>query len=251
MKKIPAVLAVGLGLGITALPAQALSWASVLTFISTMQTEMSAWSVTVKQTALSANVVSQVDSDSKKQLANAVGAIDMSDRVMKSATSFDSAVGQPVTIKCTAQEQGKLFVEAVSQRDKDTARLMANYAAQRVSSRASADQETLTMHRDTYCTVSEARQGMCSLNANGMQGWDMDYAGPFSEKTLAPEGEVAAYAYTAMITDQRAEAQIDCTTVACNAAQSQQLAASAMAAMAANSLVGQATDRRVPMLTGQ
>ena len=251
MKKIPAVLAVGLGLGITALPAQALSWASVLTFISTMQTEMSAWSVTVKQTALSANVVSQVDSDSKKQLANAVGAIDMSDRVMKSATSFDSAVGQPVTIKCTAQEQGKLFVEAVSQRDKDTARLMANYAAQRVSSRASADQETLTMHRDTYCTVSEARQGMCSLNANGMQGWDMDYAGPFSEKTLAPEGEVAAYAYTAMISDQRAEAHIDCTTVACNAAQSQQLAASAMAAMAANSLVGQATDRRVPMLTGQ
>ena len=251
MKKIPAVLAVGLGLGITALPAQALSWAWVLTFISTMQTEMSAWSVTVKQTALSANVVSQVDSDSKKQLANAVGAIDMSDRVMKSATSFDSAVGQPVTIKCTAREQGKLFVEAVSQRDKDTARLMANYAAQRVSSRASADQETLTMHRDTYGTVSEARQGMCSLNANGMQGWDMDYAGPFSEKTLAPEGEVAAYAYTAMITDQRAEAQIDCTTVACNAAQSQQLAASAMAAMAANSLVGQATDRRVPMLTGQ
>lgn len=251
MKKIPAVLAVGLGLGITALPAQALSWASVLTFISTMQTEMSAWSVTVKQTALSANVVSQVDSDSKKQLANAVGAIDMSDRVMKSATSFDSAVGQPVTIKCTAQEQGKLFVEAVSQRDKDTARLMANYAAKRVSSRASADQETLAMHRDTYCTVSEARQGMCSLNANGMQGWDMDYAGPFSEKTLAPEGEVAAYAYTAMISDQRAEAHIDCTTVACNAAQSQQLAASAMAAMAANSLVGQATDRRVPMLTGQ
>ncbi|MFP3507740.1 hypothetical protein, partial [Burkholderia sp. SIMBA_062] len=73
MKKVAAVLAVGLGLGATALPAQALSWASVLTFISTMQTEMSAWSVTVKQTSLSANVVSQVDSDSKKQLANAVG----------------------------------------------------------------------------------------------------------------------------------------------------------------------------------
>lgn len=251
MKKVAAVLAVGLGLGATALPAQALSWASVLTFISTMQTEMSAWSVTVKQTSLSANVVSQVDSDSKKQLANAVGAIDMSDRVMKAATTFDSAVGQPVSIKCTAQEQGKLFVEAVSQRDKDTARLMATYASQRVGSKAAADQATLAMHRDTYCTVSEARQGMCSLNANGMQGWDTDYAGPFSEKTLAPEGETAAYAYTAMITDQRAEAHIDCTSVACNAAQSQQLADSAMSAMAANSLVGQVTDRRVPMLTGQ
>ncbi|MDR6712146.1 hypothetical protein J2W83_001741 [Pseudomonas hunanensis] len=251
MKKIAAVLAVGLSVGVTALPAQALSWASVLTFISTMQSEMSAWSVTVKQTALSANVVSQMDSDSKKQLANAVGTIEMSNRVMKAVTSFDSAVGQPVTIKCTAQEQGKLFVEAVSQRDKDAAKLMATYASQRVGSRATADQAALAMHRDTYCTVSEARQGMCTLNANGMQGWDVDYAGPFSETTLAPEGEAAAYAYTAMITDQRAEAHIDCNSAACNAAQSQQLATSAMSAMAANSLVGQVTDRRVPMLTGQ
>ncbi|WP_043201321.1 hypothetical protein [Pseudomonas putida] len=251
MKKVAAVLAVGLALGATTLPAQALTWASVLTFISTMQSEMSAWSVTVKQTALSANVISQMDNDSKKQLSNAVGAIDMSDRAMAAVTSFDSAVGQPVTSKCIAQQQGKLMVEAVSQRDKDAARLMATYSSQRVGSRAAADQETLAMHRDNYCSVSEARQGMCTLNANGMQGWDVDYAGPFSEMTLAPEGETAAYAYTAMITDQRAEANIDCTTVACNVAQSQQLAASAMTAMAANSLVGQVTDRRVPMLTGQ
>ena len=51
MKKIAAVLAVGLAVGATALPAQALTWASVLTFFNTMQSEMSAWSVTVLQTA--------------------------------------------------------------------------------------------------------------------------------------------------------------------------------------------------------
>lgn len=251
MKKIAAALAIGLSTAAVALPAQALSWASVLTFISTMQTEMSAWAISVKQTALSANVVSQMDADAKKQLANAVGAIDMSNRAVKAVSSFDPAGGQPVTIKCTAQEQGKLFVEAQSQREKDAAHLMASYASQRVGSRASADEQTLSMHRTTYCTVSEARQGMCALNANGMQGWDADYAGPFSERTLAPEGETAALAYAAMITDQRAEAHIDCKTAACNAAQAQQLAASATSAMAANSLVGQVTDRRVPMLTGQ
>ena len=251
MKKVAALLAVGLGLGVTALPAQALTWASVLTFISTMQTEMSAWAVTVKQTSLSANVISKMDNDAKKQLANAIGAIDMSDRVISAVSSFDAAVGQPVTLKCQAQQQGKLFVEAQSQRDKDAARLMASYASQRVGSRAVADQETLAMHRESYCTVSEAKQGMCTLNANGMQGWDVDYAGPFSEKTLAAEGETAAYAYAAMVTDQRAEAHIDCTTAACNAALANQLATSAMSAMAANSLVGQVTDRRVPMLTGQ
>lgn len=251
MKKYVAVVVAGFGLTAMSMPAQALSWASVATFISTMQTEASAWAISVKQTALSANVVAQMDSDSKKQLANAVGAISMSDRVMKAVTSFDSAVGQPVTIKCIAQENGKLFVEAQSQRGLDASRLMASYASQRVGSRAAADQSALDMHRDTYCTVSEAKQGLCSLSPNGMQGWDIDYSGPFSEKTLAPEAEAAAYAYTAMITDTRAEAQIDCHSTACNAAQAQQLATAAMSAMAANSLIGQVTDRRVPMLTGQ
>jgi len=85
MKKVVLPVIVGVALGVTVLPAQALSWASVVTFISTMQTEMSAWAITVKQTALSANVVSQMDSDSKKQLANAAGAISMSDRVMREA----------------------------------------------------------------------------------------------------------------------------------------------------------------------
>jgi len=79
----------------------------------------------------------------------------------------------------------------------------------------------------------------------------VNYAGAFSEKTLAPEGEVAAYAYAAMIADARAEANSDCTTTACAAAQSQQLATAALSAMAANAIIGQATDRRMPMLTGQ
>lgn len=251
MRNIAAVLLAGCAVSVVSLPAQALSWASVATFISTMQSEASAWAVATKQTALSANVVSQIDNESKKQLANAIGAISLSDRVMTAVTSFDSALGQPVTIKCEAQQQGKLFVEAESQRDKDASKLMASYASLRVGSRAQADQSALAMHRDTYCTVSEAKQGICGLNPNGMQGWDIDYAGAFSEKTLAPEGEAAAYAYAAMITDTRAEAQIDCSSAACNAAQAQQLATSAMGAMAANSLIGQVTDRRVPMLTGQ
>lgn len=236
---------------VASVPAYALSWASVATFISTMQSEASAWAIATKQAALSANVVNQASNDSTKQLANAVGTISMSNRVMGAITSFDPVVGQPVSIKCLAQENGKLFVEAQSQREKDASKLMASYASVRVGSKAEADQTALSNHRQNYCTVSEAKQGICALNPNGMQGWDVDYAGPFSEKTLAPEGEIAAYAYTAMITDTRAEARTDCTSTACNAAQASQLAASAVGAMAANSLIGQVTDRRMPMLTGQ
>ena len=231
--------------------ASALSWSSVSAFINTLQNEASAWSVTVKQTGVAAHQESQAEVAAKLQLATALGAISMSDRVTKAVTSFDSELGQPVTIKCLAQQNGKLHVEADAQRQKDASRLMASFASSRVQSKAVANAEILSMHRDTYCTVSEAKQGMCDLSPNGMQGWDLNYSGAFSEKTLAPEAEVAAYAFAAMISDSRAEANSDCTTSACTSAQSKQLATAALSAMSANSFIGQATDRRMPMLTGQ
>lgn len=228
----------------------AMSWASVSEFFETLSSESGAWAVQVKQTALSANQASQSQVTSNQQLATALGAISMSDRVSTAVTSFHSDVGQPVTIKCLAQQNNTLFVESDSQRNRDTSRLMQSYASQRVGSASEADAEILALHRDTYCTVSESKQGMCNLTPNGMQGWDVNYSGAFSEKTLAPEGEVAAYAYVAMISDSRAEALTDCGSTACEAAQSNQLAMSAMNAMVANSIVGQVTDRRMPMLTG-
>jgi hypothetical protein len=249
-KKVIEVTLVACGLSLASVPAHALSWDSVIAFVNTLRNEASAWAVNVKQTSVAAHQESQAEVTAKKQLSTAMGAISMSDRAMKSVTSFDPEVGQPVTIKCVAQQNGKLHVEADSQRQKDAARLMSTFASNRVGSRAAADAEVLSIHRDTYCTISEAKQGMCSLSSNGMQGWDMNYAGAFSEKTLAPEGELAAYAYAAMISDVRAEANSDCKSTACAAAQSQQLATAALSAMAANAIIGQATDRRAPMLTG-
>lgn len=227
------------------------TWATVVQTIKDLQNESSAWAVNTKQTALSSNVIGKTDMDSKKQLANAVGAIDLSDRVTRAAVDFSPVTGQPSSIKCAAQQDGKLAVEARSQQQMDANRLMASYASTRVGSRAQADGDRLAMHRNTYCTVSEARSGLCTLTANGMQGWDVNYQGAFGEDTLAPEGEVAGYAYAGMITDTRAEAKIDCSSTACEAAQSAQLAASAASSMVANSLVNQITERRQPILTGQ
>lgn len=251
IRKVFALTVTAYAFAFASAPAHAFSWASVVAFVQALKNEASALAVSVKQSGVAAHQATHAETTAKKQLAAAMGAISMSNRVMKAITSFDSELGQPVSIKCIAQQNGKLHVEADSQRQKDAARLMASYASNRVGSKAVADAEVLSMHRDTYCTVSEAKQGMCSLAANGMQGWDVNYAGAFSEKTLAPEGEVAAYAYAAMIADSRAEANSDCASTACAAAQARQLATAAMSAMAANSIVGQATDRRMPMLTGQ
>jgi len=244
---IAAAVACGLG-AVGVARAQSMS---ADTLFKDMQNESSAWSVTTKQTSLSANVMGTSDLDSKKQLANALGAIDMSNRVTQAAIDFNPMTGQPSSILCSAQQNGKLAVEARSQQQMDGNRLMASYASTRVGSRAQADTDRLTLHRGTYCTVSESKSGLCALTANGMQGWDVNYQGAFGQDTLAPEGEVAGYAYVSMLSDTRAEVKTDCSSTACASAQASQLAASAASSMVANSLVGQITERRQPILTGQ
>lgn len=228
-----------------------LSWDSVLTFLKTMKDEASAWSVTTQQTAVAAQQQNDSRLRSQAMLASAIGAIEMSDRVGKAIAAVDPAVGQPQTLLCEAQTEGALRVEALGQRDRDAARLMQSFASSRVDTQAKADEGAIAQRKNTYCTVSEARGGACDLVANGMQGWDSNYAGAFSQRTLSPEGELAGYAYTAMLTDVRAGSSIDCTSVACRSAAANQMRVAAMSALAANSLIGQVTDRRVPVLTGQ
>ena len=232
------------------LTASAQTWDSVVKLLKSMQDESSAYSVVTKQTGLSANQMGDATVISKKQLATATGAVMMSDRVTRAALDVDPVLGQPITIKCEAQRNGKLFVEAASQSHRDVGRLMQSFASSRVGSKAKALHEAHAS-REQFCTVSEAKQGLCDLKANGLQGWDINYANAFSEKTLAPEGEVAGYAYVNMLTDTRADALSDCLSSACEVSQSQQLAVSAFSAMAANSLIGQIVDRRSPVITGE
>lgn len=215
------------------------------------QQQTSAWAVTTKQTALSANVVSTSEAQSQQALANAIGAMQMSDALTNAAVQYSMLTGQPDSIKCIAQANGKIAVQTDQQRAQDTSHLMATYSSTRVGSQAVANQQLLAMHRSTYCTVSESQAGLCKLTPNGMQGWDQNYAGAFSQDTLSPEGELAGYAYAAMLTDVRADAAIDCKSATCASAAAAQLDAAAAASIAANSMVEQVTDRRQPVLTGQ
>ncbi len=251
MKYQRGIVALCLALACPAAGAVGLSWDSVLTFLQTMKDEASAWAVTTKQTAMAAQ--QQTDSKIRSQalLASAIGAIEMADRVGKAIAAVDPAIGQPKTLLCEAQTDASLRVEALGQRDRDAAKLMQSFAGSRVSPQEKADVAALTQRQDLYCTVSEARAGACKLTANGMQGWDSNYAGAFSQRTLSPEAELAGYAYTATLTDTRASAAIDCEGGACMSAAASQMRVAAMSTLAAHSFIGQVTDRRVPVLTGQ
>lgn len=243
------VIAAGYTMFLTASNANAL--VSAATWIQNMQTEMSAWSVTTKQTAVSTQQTATSVQLADQQLATAIGAISMSDRVTDAITSVDGNIGQPVTVKCEAQKDASLQIEARQQMTYDRAKLMSTFASTRVASSAAAERERIALHKDSYCTVSEAKAGYCSLTPNGMQGWDVNYGGAFGETTLPAEGELAGYAYAAMVADTRAPAALDCKSAACAAAASEQLGLAAVGTMVADTFVGQTLERRVPVLTGK
>ena len=83
------VIATGYTMVFTSANANAFSFQSVLMWIKNMQSEMSAWAVTTKQTAVAANQSAASRNAADQQLATAMGAISMSDRVGEALISVD------------------------------------------------------------------------------------------------------------------------------------------------------------------
>lgn len=249
----PLVVCIGLGYGLmlTTFNANAFSFISVATWIQKMWGEASAMAISTKQTAVSANLVAQTENSSKLALAQAMGTLTLTKRIVNTRLQYDGLFGQPPSIQCENSKEGELRAAAVEQSDRDRNHLMNSFAASRISSSATGDYERRFLHKTSYCTMSEAKSGFCQLSPNGMQGWDINYGGAFAETKLAPEGELAGMAYVAMVSDVRAPSAIDCESASCAGAATRQLQLSAASAMVANSLTGQVMDRRVPMITGK
>ncbi|UXI68374.1 hypothetical protein [Tahibacter amnicola] len=248
-RRWPAQLFVFVAVVLTTTTAHA-SWQSILAMIRNLMSEAAAWAGSAMQTAISAKQKTDIFVNSQQMLANSIKALDGYERTLRAALDFHPTVGQPASVKCTSQMEHTFIVESQAQAEIDASRLLATFSTTRVGSAMEGEAQIWSMHRQVYCSLDEAEQGLCTLSPNGMQSWDVDYAGAFSGPTLAPEGELAAYAYASMLADQRADAIIDCMTPDCAAASLQQLGATAQASMAAASIVSQATERRVPVLTG-
>lgn len=225
---------------------QAASWISVTELVSTMQQGMSALNVATKQAALAANQQSLAAVNAFKMLSTSRGAVEMSNRLIDTFSSFDASTGQASSNGCVAHMQNSLSIQADELAESNRAALMQTYVTKRYGAQSMADNERLNMHRDTYCSASEAKSGACTIKANGMQGWDTDYAGAFNQPTLSPEAELAGYAYIANLTDHRIAVSQDCQSIACQAATLTQMRSSAFDSMVADSLVGQLTERRIP-----
>lgn len=228
--------------------AHAFGWASVLAWFQTSQREVSAIAIQTKQNAVAANQISDAEVNTRKQLAVAMGAVMTSERVREVVKNYDPALGQPMLLKCDAQFDRKVQVETFNQAAKNTRVFVSNFASASTPSRAGAQRDVLTQHRELFCSVSEAKQGMCKLNPNGMQAWDASYAGPFGEQTMTPDVELAAFNYITNVVDTRAQNGINCKSEACSAARLENMQETAIGSMVAESLVGQLSMRRSTVL---
>jgi hypothetical protein len=219
-------------------------WASVAAWFMTMQREVSAVAIQVKQNAVAANQVGDAEMNTRKQLAVAMGALMTSERVRDVVQNYDPLLGQPMLLKCDAQFDRKVQVEVFNQASKNTLAMVSSFAAASVPSRAAADKDVLTQHRELFCSVSEAKQGLCELKPNGMQAWDASYSGPFGEQTMTPDVELAAYNYITNVVDSRVPDGINCKSEACSSARLQNMRDKAIGSMVAESFLGQVNFRR-------
>lgn len=224
--------------------AEAHAWASVVAWFVTMQREVSSLAVSVMQGGVSANQISDAEVNSRKTLSVAMGALTTSDRVREVVKNYDPNLGQPMLLKCEAQLDRTLQVEVTHQANKNALGFVTNFASASTSSRADADRDTLDQHRDFFCSVSEAKQGLCELKPNGMQGWDSSYSGPFGQLTMTPEGELAAANYITNLVDARPPEGINCKSQACSSARLEYMQVTALGSMVAESLVSQLSARR-------
>jgi len=103
------------------------------------------------------------------QLVDPCYQVAMADQVSEIKGKTESSASVAMTRLYSTSDDGQMSAGGVSGafggKVKATAHPYAAVTAQRIE-----------RHRSRYCTVSEASNGFCTLNANGMQGGDSDFS---------------------------------------------------------------------------
>lgn len=99
--------------------------------------------------------------------------------------------------------------------------------------------QRIARHMSRYCTVAEAQAGYCTLNANGMQGGDVDFSLHLQPgKTYGWDQVEASTDFIKTVAPMRATASSgSCISTACIAAQQARIRQEAMMSMARYSFI--------------
>lgn len=228
------------------------AWAS-LSSVQVNYNEMnilSAFSVFTKQEAVSSSQKSSMVHNSIQQLATAIGAIGMSERMKEALINFNSSTGQPESLRCDAQNTSKKTVIIRAEQDIETSDITKTVSSYPSNNLQAKEDKLVSSHAKYYCSDTDQEQGFCQVKSSSFQNWDIDYQKAFGGE-VDSRGFKSSIAFSNNLTNFTAGVNIDnCTTsqTNCDSAEYNNLEPLTEASMVTAVLVNQGYSKKQPIM---
>jgi hypothetical protein len=223
--------------------AQASIFSMIATFLKTLNSEMNAIAITVKQTALSSNQLQNTIMQTDKTLAESVKILNQSLRVSDAYIKYGLATGQPASTNHISmlETEGMLL----KQKSSSAAHLqdMQNYVTTLTHDANNSPEKIAQATHNQYCSESESKLKLCAQAAPEKQNMDNNFALTFGQDILTADKVQGAKDYTKNIVMLNMDSNSNCTTADCTTGMAAELGYNAFASMAAYSLNQQITEK--------
>lgn len=221
----------------------AFSWQSIVQWFTNLNNENSAWAVHTKQTSIVSNQIASSNMRSNQMLSVALQTIAQTERQKKIIIDFSVAFGQPESNLCVAIARQNSFVKNMGNHKLDVVGRMSNFINTSVDSEVQQKQITQKVHSD-FCSISEAKLGLCKLKPNGMQSWDTDYSAFTSKNNLEGRAEVGAIAYVRRMSVPPVIKSNNCKSTSCAQARIHNMGNVARSSIVTHTLLSQISIRK-------
>jgi hypothetical protein len=228
------------------------SFQAFLEWLSTKGQMTSAVKVSTAQTSLSAQQVSLGSIEAGKAFANAYSTNAIhNDTVGAIADYFPGYL--PSSSRCDAITKSQLQVEAGAQAGRDSRKLADALSSAMADNQRDVKKAKSDIHRNLYCSVEEAKSGLCEIRVDGLQSADADYSVAFlGNATISPEVEISGMSYVANVADVSTGAETSlCNTPECISAMMNTSRDQAIYSMVGSVFSDQLAARRIPVMSGK
>jgi len=218
---------------------------SILTNLyNTLLSQTNAWSIVVKQTAVSSSQIVRVNNESAKTFITALHVIEQNARVVNAFNDFSPAFGQPLSTQCSAMNQAKAILHKMDLADNLQLNTMfEKFSTNTQTKNLNSVNNHLTIH-SKYCSQQEYISGVCQdITAN--QNLDTNIANILAKNNLDENQTQVAKDFTNKIIALKIDESVQCKSASCRAAAASELSYNAYISMSGYSLNNQISQRTI------
>ncbi len=223
--------------------AQASVFSMIATFVKTLNSEMNALAITVKQTALSSSQLQNSIVQSDKTLAESIKILNQGLRVADSHIKYSLATGQPSSTNHISllETEGMLLKKQLS-KNKSFKDMQVAIVTETRDANHSPEKTAQFLH-NKYCSKHESNLGLCAEVAKENRDLDNNFALTFGQDMLNENTEQGAKDYISRVVMLNTDSNSNCQTADCKVAKASELGYNAFVSMAAHSLSQQISEK--------